>query len=242
MLFALPDDSPSGNAAPQGDEALSAENLLKDKKEYDAMAKVELDLEDAPFLEEEKAPPQLTKEESFQREIPEAAPEGEQGEKKEPRLKKLLRPKIIIPVVVLVALAVGALFYFLRASKPEEPPAPPVSAVQEPETPAEPQAPPEYTISFDPFWVEQTDVNGNTRFLIFKFAASTGDEKVQWEANQKTLLLRDAVFYYLSHKNLTFLSDKDNAAVMKRDILGILNGQLSLGALKDLLIESYLVK
>lgn len=246
MLFALPADPPSAPEAAQGGDALSVQELMKDKKEYDAMAKVELDLEDAPFLEEEKAPaPPPEKDAAAADKVTSLDDPGQDDKKKAGVLKKLLRPRIAIPVFALIAVAVGAAVFFLQKEEAAPPPPPRIQTdtTNDAESVApQPEEPTEFIISFEPFWVEQTDGNGDTRFLIFKFSASTDEEKVKWEADQKTLLLRDAVFYYLRHKNLTFLSDTDNAAVMKRDLLGILNGQLSIGRLDDLHIESYLVK
>jgi len=59
---------------------------------------------------------------------------------------------------------------------------------------------------------------------------------------QKMTVLRDAVFYYLRNKNLTFLSDKSNVDELKEDLLSVINQFLSSAQLERLLIEQYVVK
>lgn len=252
MLFALPDESspknvPDGTKA-KGDVALdtdlSSQEFLNSKKEYDAMAKVELDLEGAPFLVEEERPEDKKKAADDQKPLViQDASDGKPGwNEAQSKLKKIFKPRVLIPLLIVVIAAV-AYFFFIKKDASTPPPAPVPDRTTAPESVAPPpQENQEYAISFEPFWVEQTDADGNTRFLIFKFTALSEDEKVRWEATQKILLLRDAVFYYLKHKNLTFLSDTENVTVMKHDLLGIINGHLSTGTMDSLLIESYLVK
>ena len=251
MLFALPDDS-SQKSAPQGgtpgggvelDTDLSSHEFLNNKKDYDAMAKVELDLEGAPFLVEEERPGDKKKSADAEKPlvIKDASEEKPGWAEAHPTLKKILIPKISVPLLIVIIAAV-AYFFFIKTDTPPPPPPPEKDKTALPESVAAPKDTQDYALSFEPFWVEQTDADGNTRFLIFKFTASSKDEKVRWEATRKILLLRDAVFYYLRHKNLTFLSDTENVAVMKHDLLGILNGHLSSGTMDSLLIESYLVK
>ena len=62
------------------------------------------------------------------------------------------------------------------------------------------------------------------------------------EADLKTLTIRDAIYYYLSHKPLTFLSEQNNADVLKEDLLGVINGYLTRGQLTKLYIENYLIR
>ena len=226
MLFALPDDS-SQKSAPQGgtpgggvelDTDLSSHEFLNNKKDYDAMAKVELDLEGAPFLVEEERPEDKKKSADAEKPlvIKDASEEKPGWAEAHPTLKKILNPKISVPLLIVIIAAV-AYFFFIKTDTPPPPPPPEKDKTALPESVAAPKDTQDYALSFEPFWVEQTDADGNTR-------------------------LRDAVFYYLRHKNLTFLSDTENVAVMKHDLLGILNGHLSSGTMDSLLIESYLVK
>ncbi|MBZ2173373.1 flagellar basal body-associated protein FliL [Nitratidesulfovibrio sp. SRB-5] len=255
VTAAVPDtpDAP-GATGLLSDEAGKAE-LDAGQLDVDALGppvedKVELDLEDAPFLlpEEEKAPPPP----------PPAAqslalsPDGDAPKKKKFSLdlsgllanKKLL----IIVVAVLVLLVGGGAAWFLLRKK-EAPPPPPEAAVQKivvPQqaapSPAEPARPAQTILSWEPFWVEQKDAKGAIRFLVVKFSAPTENQKLVFEAQAKKVVIRDAVYYYLKNKSLTYLTDAANAETLKKDILAIMNEYLSIGKLEDLLIENYLVK
>ena len=249
MLFALPDDPPSSknasanasaNCGVELDTNLSSHDFLNNKKEYDAMAKVELDLEGAPFLVEEERPEDKKNSPAQPFVVKDASDEKTGWRDAHPALSRILNFKTGVAFLIVIAVCV----YFLFIKKEDAQTPPPVAEADQTAAPESvaPPAPQDYAMPFEPFWVEQTDAEGNTRFLIFKFTASSKDERVRWEASNKILLLRDAVFYYLKHKNLTFLSDKENVAVMKQDLLGILNGHLSAGTMDSLLIESYLVK
>lgn len=252
MLFALPDDPPSKNtsatenvkAGVELDTDLSSHEFLNNKKEYDAMAKVELDLEGAPFLTEEEHPEDKKKKDADSQllVIKDTSDEKKVWSDAHPVLAKILNPKVSIPLLIIIIAAFSYLFFVRKDAPPAPPPIAEKDQTTVPESVAQSEKTQEYAVSFEPFWVEQTDAEGNIRFLIFKFSASSKDEKVRWEANNKILLLRDAVFYYLRHKNLTFLSDKENVTIMKQDLLGILNGHLSTGMMDTLHIESYLVK
>ena len=109
------------------------------------------------------------------------------------------------------------------------------------ETPV-PAKPDEIIIAWEPFWIEQTDSEGVTRFVIATFSAPTTNPALKQEADAKSVLIRDAIYYYLSQKPLTYLSDPQNAQSMKNDILGIVNGFLNQGQLEQVLIEGYLIK
>lgn len=255
---AVPDapDALGGGAPASGeaDEAGKAE-LDGGQLDVDALGppveeKVELDLEDAPFLmpEEEKAPPPPP---------PTAqplalSPDGDAPKKKfSLNLAGLLANKklLLIVVAALVLLLVGGgAAWFLTRKKETPPPAPPEAAVQkivvpqQAAPPPEPAKPAQTILSWEPFWVEQKDPKGAIRFLVVKFSAPTENQKLAFEVQAKKVTIRDAVYYYLKNKSLTFLTDAANAETLKKDVLAIMNEYLSIGKLEDLLIENYLVK
>ncbi|WP_035067494.1 flagellar basal body-associated FliL family protein [Nitratidesulfovibrio termitidis] len=234
----------------EGKAELDAGQLDVDSLGPPVEDKVELDLEDAPFLlpEEEKAPPPP----------PQAAqtlalsPEGDAPKKKfSLNLAGLLANKklliIVVAVLVLLLAGGGAAWFLLR--KKEAPPPSPEAAVQKivvpqqaPPPPPEPAKPAQTILSWEPFWVEQKDTKGAIRFLVVKFSAPTENQKLVFEAQAKKVVIRDAVYYYLKNKSLTYLTDAANAETLKKDILAIMNEYLSIGKLEDLLIENYLVK
>lgn len=246
-----PDPFGGGNLAPGGDEAGKAE-IDAGQLDADALGppvedKVELDLEDAPFLmpEEEKAPPPPP---------PSAqslslSPQGDAPKKKKFDLSGLLgnRKLLLIVAGVLVLLLVGGGVTWFLTRKKEAPPPPPaevqkVVVPQQAAPPPEPAKPAQTILSWEPFWVEQKDAKGNIRFLVVKFSAPTENQKLVFEAQAKKVVIRDAVYYYLKNKSLMFLTDAANAETLKKDVLAIMNEYLSIGKLEDLLIENYLVK
>ncbi|WP_028586804.1 flagellar basal body-associated FliL family protein [Desulfocurvus vexinensis] len=216
-------------------EELTA-NLPKEQQ------KVELDLEDAPFLEEEE------EEEEEQPQEQPAAPVALESAADGPK-PWFRRKEIIIPAGAgALALLVLLLWLVLRAApEPEAPaPAPEELATQPGDEPLPPPAeeaqPQEYMVTLAPFWVEQRDDKGAVRFLVCQFTAVTNDEKLSFEITQKTTILRDAVFYYLKNKDLTYLSDKTNVEALKTDLLSVMNQYLSVGRLETILVDQYLVK
>lgn len=222
----------SEGAAPAGEAAAPTEAPAADNK------KVELDLEDAPFLEEEDE----------DEEEEEAAPAGEAPSLEEPETAEAApwykRKKILIPVGIVVPLLVIGLYFLLKSdlSSGEEEVAQQEEAAA-PETAAEEPEPEvvEFLYDLDPFFVEKVAEDGSIRFLSCKFTAVTDDEALSFEMQQKTTVLRDAVYFYLKNKNLTFLVDKSNVDVLKKDVISVMNQYLSV-SLQDMLIEEYLVK
>ena len=196
-------------------------------------AKVALDIEDAPFLQEKKTPVPL---DTGELAVPE--PEAPEEDGKSDKKKKIILAGGGALLVIL--LSVAAWWFLLRT-----PPPPPVAV--EPEiirVPSPPKAAvaTDFIVSFDPFWVEVPDGKGGVVFLVAKFAAVTRNEALAQEARNKTITLRDAVYYYLKNKPYTFLIDPANIATIKNDLNSVLSGYLAGGKIDDMLFESYLGK
>lgn len=216
---------------------LDAEELTRDLPKE--QQKVELDLEDAPFLEDDEDEEEEEEEEEVFLDEPEPSDS-------EPWFKNR-KIQIAAGAAALVLIGVLIAVLFLKP-EPEQPPEPEPEQQEltteeaiPPPPPEEPE-PEEFLVSLDPFWVEQKADDGSIRFLVCQFTAVTQNEKLSFEIQQKTTILRDAVFYYLKNKDLTFLSDKKNAEALKADILSVVNQYLSVDRLETLLIEQYLVK
>ena len=248
-------DRKTRNPEPGEDQEvqMDSEDLFDEQGNLNAQAvapassgarKVELDLDDAPFLKEEKnetkpdEPAKPAEGELAMPESEETAPES--------FIKKLLkRKKLLIGAGAGFVLLIAGLVVLLLLGR-EEPP-----KEAEPETHAAEQAEPsspvevkpgEVLIHWEPFWVEYTGQEGETRFLICELSSPTTDPELKAEADLKTLAIRDAIYYYLSHKPLTFLSEQNNADVLKEDLLGVINGYLTRGQLTKLYIENYLIR
>ncbi len=225
MIFLAVDDSDDSEEEIQSPDAPSK-----------ATQKVDLDLDDAPFLEDEDDDDDL----------PDEEPEELEALEEDPKEKRPLPKKAILIgiAVIILLLSVIIVKIFLFSDAPEE--LPPVDEITE-EIPIEaPPPPPEdpgvTLLRLDPFWIEQKDENGNIRFLIARFAMTTTDEKIVGEYGRKTLILRDAVYYYLKNKDLQFLSDKKNAETLKKDLLMVINQYLNAGQFDTILFEKYLVR
>lgn len=194
--------------------------------------KVELDLDDAPFLQtEEKSTPPAN--------IPEDLPDADEESAKRAKRKK----KILIfggaGAALLLICGIGAWFFFGGS-----PPPPPVM-VSRPEVVVVPTLPVgpeqnEMVREFEPFIVPSTDTDGNTRFLVCKFSAITSDANVSQEVQQQLVPLRDAIYYYLRGKENAFLLDARNGDRIRQDLLSVFNDYLTRGKLDDIVFESYL--
>ena len=93
-----------------------------------------------------------------------------------------------------------------------------------------------------PFLIELTDAQGRSRFLTIRFTAVTTDQAVELEFKRNIIVVRDAVYYYLKNKSLDFLTDKNNAEALKKDVLSVINQFIGAQPLDNLLIEDLLVK
>ena len=237
MVFLVPDeDDDFPLEEDSGEKAQLDTEELKEDEEGGAEDKVELDLEDAPFLEEEEEEEEEAPAEPV---ALEEAPEKKGF--KEVLTEALHNKKILAGAAAALLLLIGALVYFIWFM-PEEVPEEVVEEEVVKEMVEEEAPGRDYIVAWDEFWVEHMAEDGHVRFLVCKFAAPTANEKLAFEIRSKKLVLRDAIYYYLKNKDLTFLSDKKNVAVLKQDLVGVLNQYLSNDQLQDLLIEEYLVK
>ena len=250
MLFIVPDDSPPKDAgldAPDAGTSLDVPLDVEDAADAAAPAvgKVELDLDDAPFLVDDEEPepePEPAPE-------PEAAPPAETEAappaKKRLDFKALLKNKLVLAGAgsAIILLGVAAFFLF-GSSEPAAPPPPEPAAehIPESEEPKEPEKPTEYYIRWEPFWVEFADSDGNVRFLVCRFAGVTLNEVVKSEAEAKQVMLLDTIYYYLTHKDKEFLGSTANADALKRDVLAVVNQYLTTGQLDQILLEDYVIK
>lgn len=235
-------DSKPSSIPPLGDPGDPQNKAKLDDSELSdelpkALQKVDLDLDDAPFLEDEKE---------------EAAPAPPSAETAPPEPETVRpwwkKPPALIGGGVLLVVILALLAWLLVFRKP--PPPPPAAeeapAVEEPpaEMPAEEPKKPEVEISvpFEPFLVETTDPKGRTHFLTIRFSLSTKSPGSEAEVKRGRIVLRDAVYYYLKNKDLAFLSDTRNADTLKKDLLSVINQFLGDEQIDTLLIEEYLVK
>jgi flagellar FliL protein len=234
MVLLVPDDAEDVTDAPA--EQRTAE--LDDAAASRATQKVDLDLDDAPFLEDEDEDEEI---EEVEVEPPFLT---EDDGKHKPGLVALLKNKfVLMGLGVILVLLVIIVILLLR--KPEAPPPPPPPPVEETKTPEPaPEAPktPEIIVKLDPFLIEQRDETGKIRFLQVSILLSTEDEGLARQFKQETFAVRNALYYYLKNKDLQFLSDKENSEKLKKELLVIINQYMGFGQFDTLMFEQYLVR
>ncbi len=199
-----------------------------------AAQKVQLDIDDAPFLHtpEEAPPPVLSDDPLPVMDVEEEPlPSGAR--------KKRLVVGGIIAGVVLVAIAAAA-WWFWGTPPPAGPARPEPTVIVVP-SPQSVTGTPQYKIEFAPFMVEQRD-GDEVHFLQARFAGISQSEEVINEAKNKQLVLRDSIYYYLRNKTHEYLVDPANALTIKQDLQDIVNGSLSLGKMDDILLVNYIIK
>ena len=241
MLFVPPDPETSSQNTTEPEEEIDLDSL--ELEENNAPEKVELDLDDAPFLEEEEEE-EVEETQESEPSPPEVDTQPEKKEETKPIPFWKKKWFIILFVLVVIALAAAIYFFVFRSSTaPSEPAQPEVVKKKQPSPPKPPPPPPpeEIIIPFEPFWVELKFKN-QTKFLYCKFQFSTTNDKLTWEIKRKQIILRDAIYYYLKNKDFMFLNSKKNGERLKKDILTVVNQYLNNGQLENILIEEYVIK
>jgi len=224
------------------DTKIASESIEITTKSSDDLPKVQLDIDDAPSLRAPKpeapAPAPKVDETDAPLEVPQPPEDSNAANKK----KKL----IIIGAALLVLLLAGgggSLWWFVLRTPSPPPPSPQVVVV--PSTPKD-STPVDFPIPFAPFWLELTSDTphdkGKTFFLVCKFAALSKTETVNQEVQNKTTIIRDALYFYLKNKSYEFLTDPDNTQTIKNDLTSVINGYLTGGKVDDMLFERYLAK
>ncbi len=204
-----------------------------------SVEKVQLDLDDAPFLEDDEPEPEPVAEA-----VPSELPKEENDSDLELELaKKKKRKKIIIAISGFVLLIVAAaVTWFFVFSEPPPPPPPEIQPTVIVVPSAEKLAgPKEYMVAFEPFFVPQS-INGEIQFLQVVFSGATLEQELAQEMQDKSLVLRDAIYYYLRNKSHDYLTDATNLATIKQDLLNIVNNYVTADELEELFIENYLME
>lgn len=215
-------------------------NLDRDKLEDDipkGLQKVELDLDDALFLEEE---------EKKDEPVPQTLP-APQVESKDAEPAPAARPfwknwKILAAVGVVLLAGIGGAVFFLLS--PEDPVAP-VTKVEEPpvqeKNATQPPAPPVPMFAFSAFQVEYIQ-GERVRLLTCRFGVPDANQTLATEMRFKDVILRDGVYRYLKNAPLSFLDDPENSEKLKADIVTVLNQNLQSGQVSSILLEEYVVQ
>ena len=207
-----------------------------------SLPKVQLDIDDAPFLREPEqeapSPPSKDDKTDAPLEVPAPPAEGKAASNK----KKLIIIGAALGMLLLAG-GGGALWWFVLRIPPSPPPAPQVVVVP---TTRKDAAPAEFLIPIAPFWLELSSTAPRDQdkifFLVCKFTALSKSESVSQEAQSKVIVIRDALYFYLKNKSYDFLTDPGNTQTIKNDLTSVINGYLAGGKVDDMLFERYLTK
>jgi len=210
-------------------------------------AKVELDIDDAPFLEEPEE----------EKPAPKAAAPKKREEAPQPRAKEPEKPgflKALLADKKRLAIAIGGLVFvlvilplllmlILGGTKEPEPVAQEPERIFQPGVPTREDAPPGpgFLFQMKSFFVERRGSEGEIRFVRCSFSLPMDNPALFGELGAKNIAVRDAVYYYLRNKPLTFLADKDSRDMLKQDLLSVINEQISADKVQELYFEEYLV-
>lgn len=188
--------------------------------------KVELDLDDAPFLEIEEPEPASASE---HRASTEKVTEAEVTSPAKNKKKKKILAVALLAVLVLGGGA-GAFFLFFGgepevALAPEEG-GPEVVIVQRWEdNVVEAQAPTD-VVRFAPFWIELKDPEGELHILNLDFVAVAASTQTLSELAVKLPSLRDDLFFAFSSKPYSFYASTNGQDNVKQLIIGTVNDRL----------------
>lgn len=238
ILLALPSPDRDTNVA-LDDERLQ-DNVPK------GLQKVELDLDDALFLEfEEKEPPPAAAAVHAEPEpepiAEEPAPPTGTPTPARPGRKKLLF--FGLAAALCLFLGAGGAYYFmstgLQPAADQMHPAQNQTAAGKDDSASAPMQ--TATYPFDRFQVEYVDDN-QIRFLTCRFSIPSANATLRLELDNKNIIIRDAVYRYLKGAPLTFLSDQGNVEQFKTDVAAVINRHLGNGRVTTIHLQEYVVK
>jgi len=197
--------------------------------------KVQLDIEDAPFLTEPEDEP--TAEIATTSETAVATVAKDEADA-EPKSKKKLIIIIGAALVLLIALAVGAFLFF--GGKDAEVIIP-QNIIVVPSPPAE-TLPTSFQIKLDPFWIDLENDQSGAKFLVGTFVVAVELRSVKKEIETNIKIVRDAIYYYLIGVDVEFLLDLNNAEEIRAGIGEILAQYVRSGPITDIYFDSFLMK
>ncbi len=220
--------------------------------------KVQLDVEGAPFLEEQKATPapeekKEEKQEEAKKEEPRREESKKDGEEEQPKKskKKLI---IILGLAMILLLGIGGAlaFFFLM---PEEdalpegiPPDAYIVVVEDADyadyyhTEFVGDEVRVYSTTLEPFWIQLKNEDNSTVFLVCTFTLITEDSRIFRRLEAEMPKIRDSIRYFLNTKDYVFLTSYTNYPAIKRQLLNVVNKEIILGEFDDILYDNYVIK
>lgn len=225
------------------------------------LQKVELDLDDALFLEfeEKEDVAASTAVESLpdpeEKPGTEELPEGQSEAPSRSTRKKLWFFGIAAALCLL--LGAGGTYYWMKSGLPSagEPAGTAAESAQEEATATESgptvgldvqgttaqQTEQPASFPLERFQVEYV-LDGKTRFLTSRFSIPDTTPVMRAELQAKMVFVRDGIYRYLKNSPLSFLDDPQESGKLKTDIASVINQTIKSGQVSDILIEEYVVQ
>ncbi len=243
--------------SPGGDKNVALDDERLQDSVPKGLQKVELDLDDALFLEfEEKEEEAETTPVESEPEPEEAAPPSEQPAT--PARKNRKKIWIFgIAASLCLLLGAGGSYFFMKS----DPPAPGEETSTAPESAPEPQtaqdsapaeadspesAPSQIPEDIQAYSLEQFQIEynleGKIRFLSCRFSIPDTTPIMRAEIQAKQVLIRDGIYRYLKNSPLFLLDNAQESEKLKADISTVINQILKSGQVSEILLEEYVVK
>lgn len=249
LCFALP-TPPDGNNVNLDDERLQGD-IPK------GLQKVELDLDDALFLEfeEEEAIPEESEPIS---EEGAASFEDEKPDAHERRHGLPPWKQVSFLGVILLGVIIGTGLFFWFFTLPESSPKATEKSVATSQQLSSKRnqtsmmgggghgggsavSSARKTYSFQPFVIEYPNAD-RIHFLTLQFSIPGVPGSLSLELDSKSARIRDGVFHYLKKYEYLDLTDQNNEKKFKAELLAVINNNLATGKVTDIVIEGYVVK
>lgn len=225
------------------------------------LQKVELDLDDALFLEFEEKEDVATSTAVESLPEPEVAPGDVEPVEGQPEASTKPRRKMVwmfgIAVILCLLLGAGGAYFFMKSGQPlpeEQAGAAPdgspgENAATQSETAGNLSAEStnaqqtEQLLAFplEAFQVAFTH-DGKTRFLTSRFSIPDTTPIMRAELQAKKIFVRDGIYRYLKNSPLSFLDNPQESEKLKTDIAAVINQNIKSGQVSEILIEEYVVQ
>ena len=246
--MAQQDENSPGKSSEPEDNNVQIDDEEISESEVKSNQKVELDLDDAPFLEWEEDSGEEEGAGEGQKEVVQGEEEAEEEDKKSKKSVFELIKKwwwvwasaagllLIIAVSLFIAYAVDT-----EDGEETKKGDSPVVELEKAEKSEKNNSKQMQQVSLEPFWVVY-DSKDNLRQFHLGLDFSIKGKDAAWELEKKIPVIRDSLYYFLKNKQIQEISDKDNISELKKEIQTVVNNNLSNGKVDKVLIQKYLVE
>jgi flagellar protein FliL len=255
LLILLAQTPPAGDGKVAIDDERLQDGVPK------GLQKVELDLDDALFLEfEEKEDVTSTTSIESLSEPAESSATEEQAEGQTEAPTKASRKKIWIfgiAAILCLLFGAGSAYFFMKSGTPlpEAQENAALERSQAENTAAETgtaadlgaestnSQQTELLLAFplEKFQVEY-NLDGKTRLLTSRFSIPETTPVMRAELQAKSIFVRDGIYRYLKNSPLSFLDNPQESEKLKTDIASVINQNIKSGQVSEILIEEYVVQ